>query len=135
MMPKKTVAQPTPTLDQTNSPSEQPLIISERLNGQVTMYSSEVGQTDDTPFITANGDTVGQGTIACPIRYKFGTIVEIQGIRYKCNDRMHERYRQGNYFDVWVPETQQAINLGRKNVEIIIYQKQNSYDNIQGTPK
>ena len=56
------------------------------------MYSSEVGQTDDTPFITANGDTVGQGTIACPIRYKFGTIVEIQGIRYKCNDRMHERY-------------------------------------------
>ena len=33
---------------------------------------------------------------------------------------MHERYRQGNYFDVWVPETQQAINWGRKNVEIII---------------
>ena len=61
MMPKKTAAQPTPTLDQTNSPSEQQLIISERLNGQVTMYSSEVGQTDDTPFITANGDTVGQG--------------------------------------------------------------------------
>jgi 3D (Asp-Asp-Asp) domain-containing protein len=97
--------------------------VSEKINGQVTMYSSEVGQTDDTPFITANGDTVKHGTIACPQRYEFGTVVEINGIRYKCNDRMHQRYRSGNYFDVWVADKQTALEWGRQNVDIIIYSK------------
>lgn len=120
-MPKKTVAQPT--TDQKNNPIEKSLIISEIINGQVTMYSSEVGQTDDTPFITANGDTVGHGTIACPSRYEFGTIVEINGIKYKCNDRMHQRYRTGNYFDVWVPEKATALEWGRRDTIIKIYSK------------
>lgn len=93
----------------------------EIVSGSVTMYSSEVGQTDDTPFITANGDTVGEGTIACPARLKFGTPVEIEGKMYHCNDRMNARYRQGNYFDIWSPETKEAIKWGRQTVEVTIY--------------
>jgi 3D (Asp-Asp-Asp) domain-containing protein len=91
--------------------------------GNVTMYSSEVSQTDDTPFITANGDTVGEGTIACPSRLKFGTQVQINGKVYRCNDRMHQRYRDGNYFDIWTPETAEAREWGRRNVEVTIYQE------------
>lgn len=93
----------------------------EIIKGEVTMYSSEVGQTDDTPFITANGDTVGQGTIACPSKLKFGTNVEIDGVMYKCNDRMHSRYRQQNYFDIWTPETKTAWDWGRQTKNITIY--------------
>jgi len=93
----------------------------EIVSGQVTKYSSEVGQTDEDPFITANGDTVGEGTIACPSRLKFGTPVEIEGKMYRCNDRMHERYRKGNFFDVWTSEKRDALEWGRQNVEVIIY--------------
>ena len=82
---------------------------------------AEIAQTDDTPFITANGDTVGEGTIACPVRYKFGTEVEIEGKKYFCNDRMGERYRHGDFFDTWKPSYNEAIQWGRRNVEVTIY--------------
>lgn len=92
------------------------------IQGEVTKYSSEPGQTDDSPFITANGDHVGTGTIACPSRFAFGTEIEIDGQTYFCNDRMAERYRAGNYFDVWTESTPDAIEWGRQKKEIRIYE-------------
>lgn len=94
----------------------------ESIVAEVTMYSSEAGQTDDSPFITANGDHVGIGTIACPSRFDFGTEIEIDGKTYFCNDRMNKRYREGNYFDVWTESTEDAIQWGRRQKEIKIYE-------------
>jgi 3D (Asp-Asp-Asp) domain-containing protein len=93
----------------------------EIIQGEVTAYSSTPDQTDDTPFITANGDTVGQGTVACPGWLEFGTDIEILGVKYKCNDRMAERYRWGNYFDIWVVHRAEAYEFGRRDLEIKIY--------------
>lgn len=90
------------------------------IQGEVTKYSSEPGQTDDSPFITANGDHVGPGTIACPSRFAFGTKIEIDGKTYFCNDRMAKRYRDGNYFDIWVDDTEEAIRFGRQKLDVFI---------------
>ncbi len=108
------------------APNEIPINVIPKNNykiiqGEVTKYSSEIGQTDNSPFITANGDYVGHGTIACPGNLPFGTIVEIVGVKYTCNDRMSERYRSGNYFDVWTDSTAEAMQWGRQQKEIIIY--------------
>jgi len=106
---------------QEESPVSNPEPTHQSLTAQVTKYSSEIGQTDDTPFITANGDTVGPGTLACPGRYPFGTKVIINGAEYRCNDRMNIRYRDGNYFDIWTHSTAEAYAWGRKTVEVKVY--------------
>ena len=61
----------------------QPIVLNyETIVAEVTMYTSDPAETDDTPFITANGEEVKQGTIACPQRYKFGTKVIIRNVEY-----------------------------------------------------
>jgi len=88
------------------------------IKAEVTMYTSSPEETDDTPNITANGETTNQGTIACPSNLPFGTRVEIKGEQYICNDRMAKRYRNGNYFDIWVPSREIAIAHGRQKLEV-----------------
>lgn len=88
----------------------------------MTMYTSDPTETDETPLITANGEKVGKGTIACPNWLDFGTKVVIEGVDYVCNDRMHKRYRDGNYFDVWTEEKTTAYHWGRKQVIVSIYE-------------
>lgn len=92
------------------------------IKAEVTMYSSEVGQTDSTPFITANGDHVYDGGIACPTKYAFGTKVLINNKSYTCNDRMNERYQKSDYFDIWSASTEQAVAFGRKQITIKVYE-------------
>lgn len=106
-------------------PEESPIVPPELekhyvLQAEITKYSSEEGQTDDSPLITANGEYVSRGTIACPARLAFGTRVEIDGEIYTCNDRMGARYRQGNYFDIWTHSTEEAIEWGRRKREVKI---------------
>ena len=93
---------------------------SETITATVFMYNSEVGQTDDTPFFTANGERVGEGSLGCPSRFKFGTVVEIKGKRYRCNDRMNARYRDGNYFDIWTASRAEAIKFGKQQLKVTI---------------
>ena len=92
----------------------------ETFNAEVTAYTSTEEETDDTPFLTASGETVGPGTIACPLRLKFGTIIQIEKRIFKCNDRMNLRYRHTNHFDIWVESKDEAIAWGRKTVEVSI---------------
>lgn len=94
--------------------------IPETLTASVSAYTSDPGETDDDPTTTASGTTVHQGTAACPSRYSFGTTIEVDGKRYTCEDRMHARYRAGNYFDLWMPEKGQAREWGRRNVTVTI---------------
>lgn len=93
-----------------------------KIKAEITMYSSEVGQTDDTPFTTANGEQVKDGGIACPIKYKFGTKVEINNKIYSCNDRMGIRYQNTEHFDIWSASKQQALSFGRKQMTIKVYE-------------
>jgi 3D (Asp-Asp-Asp) domain-containing protein len=79
----------------------------------VTAYSSEVGQTDSTPFITASGTTVRHGVVAANF-LPIGTRVrfpELYGDKvFIVEDRMNARYYQR--FDIWMEETADARNFG-----------------------
>lgn len=86
----------------------------------VTAYSSSPDETDDTPFITADGSHVTRGTLACPSRYEFGQKVLIDGEIYTCQDRMAARYRNLEHFDIWMPSKAAALAYGTKQITITI---------------
>ncbi|MFH1656795.1 MAG: hypothetical protein ABH956_03430 [Candidatus Nealsonbacteria bacterium] len=97
-----------------------PSIPVQSINVTVTAYSSTPWQTDDTPFITASGERVRDGIIASNL-LPFGTEVKIPELYgdkvFVVKDRMH--WRMGYYrIDIWFPETQQAINFGKKTTYI-----------------
>ncbi|MCK5084296.1 MAG: 3D domain-containing protein [Candidatus Pacebacteria bacterium] len=85
----------------------------------VTAYSSTVDQCDSTPFITANGTHVHDGTIAANF-LKFGTKVKFPSLYgdkiFTVEDRMKSNYK----VDIWFPTRQEAINFGAKRVEMEI---------------
>lgn len=87
---------------------------STEIRAEITAYSSTKEETDSDPFTTASGSKVFDGASACPSRFKFGTKICILGKSYICVDRMGSKYRNGNYFDVWVSSSQAARNFGRK---------------------
>lgn len=91
------------------------------VSATVTAYTSSVDETDDDPFITASGKTVRDGTLACPSKYKFGTVIEIQGERYTCEDRMNKRYRHTERFDIWVQTKSDAFQWGKKQLFVKVY--------------
>jgi 3D (Asp-Asp-Asp) domain-containing protein len=88
---------------------------------RITAYSSTPDQTDSTPFITANGDTVHDGVIASNI-FPFGTRLQIPSFFGKkiftVEDRMSSRIK--NTLDIWMPDRQDAIDFGIKSAEIIV---------------
>lgn len=85
---------------------------------EVSAYTSSVDETDSTPNINAMGTRPGPGSIACPSRYKFGTKVIINGDEFSCDDRMNPRYDRGDYFDIWMQTKSQAMQWGRRIVEV-----------------
>ena len=97
----------------------EPQII-QRVKMVITAYSSTTWQTDDSPYTTASGTTVKQGTIANNM-LAFGTkvrIPELYGDKiFVVEDRMHRR--KGYYhLDIWFPEYYQAKNFGAKRAYI-----------------
>lgn len=101
------------------------LEVVEEVNNEVVMatitaYTSSVDETDDTPFITASGARTGNGVVACPPKYGFGTQIEIQGQVFVCEDRMNRRYHDQERFDIWVETKTEAFNWGVKKLPIII---------------
>lgn len=94
----------------------------EVITAVITSYNSVPEQTDDTPFDTASGTHVHDGTLACPYAYAFGTQVLIAGKIYTCEDTMAKKYRDGNFFDIWMSDAEAAKNWGRKTMEITILQ-------------
>ncbi|MBU0636944.1 3D domain-containing protein [Patescibacteria group bacterium] len=91
----------------------------------VTAYNSEIGQTDNSPCITANGfDVCRHGiedTVAANF-LSFGTkirIPELFGNKiFIVRDRMNSRF--ANNVDIWMLEKAQAKQLGVKYVKIEI---------------
>lgn len=87
----------------------------------VTGYSSEVWQTDSTPFITASNTHVRDGVIAANF-LPFGTLIripELYGSKiFIVEDRMNSRYWYN--IDIWFADTQIARAFGKKIVAIEI---------------
>lgn len=81
-------------------------------------YASSPYQTDSTPCITAAGTTVRPGVVATNF-LPLGTIVSINDRKYIVEDRMNARY-DGYYLDVWFPSTSEALEFGRKKLDITI---------------
>ena len=85
---------------------------------EITGYSSEVEQTDDTPFVTASGASVRNGFIACPRGMEFGDDVLIDGKVYSCQDVMSKKYP--NRFDIWFATRQEALDYGIQIEEVYL---------------
>lgn len=90
---------------------------------EMTAYTSEVGQTDQSPFVTANGTRVRDGIVAANF-LKFQTRIrlpELYGDKiFVVTDRMHERYT--NRVDIWMEKKSEALRFGvkrRVKIEIL----------------
>lgn len=99
---------------------EPPPRYKEVIVAEVSAYTSSTDETWGDPFETASGERVRPGVVACPSRYKFGQEVEIDGQIFTCLDRMNKRYREGNYFDIWMEHKSYALEWGRRSVEVKI---------------
>ena len=65
-----------------------------QVRAYVTGYNTVPGQTDDTPCTAASGaDICGRrDAVACPRPIAFGTVVEIRGATYVCEDRLARKF-------------------------------------------
>lgn len=95
-------------------------------------YASSPYQTDATPCITAAGTTVRPGVVATNF-LPLGTIVSIDDKKYIVEDRMNSRYA-GYYLDIWFPSTSEALEFGRKKLEIKIVEYSKPGVEINPTP-
>jgi hypothetical protein len=70
------------------------------IDAYVTGYNTVVGQTDETPCIGALGTNIcgRRNVVACPPMLKLGTMVEIHGKTYICEDRTTRKFR--DRFDI-----------------------------------
>jgi 3D (Asp-Asp-Asp) domain-containing protein len=88
----------------------------------VTAYSSTPDQTDESPFITANGTWVHDGTLAANF-LRCGTKVRLPDYSgdkiYTVEDRMNQRY----YYraDIWMETREAAKQFGVKKLKMEIY--------------
>ena len=91
------------------------------MNIMVTAYNSEVGQTDDTPFITAFGTHVRDGIVASNFLPR-GAIVRFPDYfgdkEFVVEDRMNARYY--HRMDIWMEEKVDAINFGARVLKMEI---------------
>lgn len=100
----------------------QIVTVKKTLTTTATAYSSDVAQTDDSPFTTSNGKQVYDGLIAAnwlPYNTKV-RIPDLFGDKiFTVNDRMNARY-QSDRFDVWMKSRDEAIKFGLRHVRIQI---------------
>lgn len=81
---------------------------------EVSGYSSEVGQTDSTPFIMASNKRVYDGAIANNCK-DFGEKVWLMGKEYTVEDRMNRRY-DCTHYDIWFESKDEALAFGRQQL-------------------
>lgn len=88
----------------------------------ITAYSSTPDQTDDSPFVTANGTWVHDGTLAANF-LPFGTKIRLPDYSgdkiYTVEDRMNERYTYRA--DIWMEAREAAKQFGIRKLKMEIY--------------
>jgi 3D (Asp-Asp-Asp) domain-containing protein len=94
----------------------------------VTAYPPDPKHTDDTPYLTASGNLVEDGTCALSndiekrCGYKFGDEVIVYGIGiFKFNDRTNARLT--NTVDIFFYNKQKCLDFGRKYGIIMVSNK------------
>jgi 3D (Asp-Asp-Asp) domain-containing protein len=91
------------------------------INVPVSAYNSEVGQTDGSPFTTADGSQVRDGIVAANF-LKHGTrfrIPDYFGNKvFEVHDRMNARYTYK--IDIWMLNKADARKWGVRNVKVEI---------------
>ena len=91
------------------------------LSMRITAYASVPEETDDTPFITANGTRVHDGIVASNI-LPFGTKIQIPALFgekiFTVEDRMSKRI--GNTIDIWMPTKLDAVDFGVTHTSVIV---------------
>ena len=67
----------------------------EEIRAYVTGYNTVPEQTDGNPCTAASGANIcgRRDAVACPRHIELGTIVEIRGTTYVCEDRLAKKYR------------------------------------------
>ena len=117
--PTDTVAYESSLINQ--SPIPDPVKEIRVVETVVTAYSSRVGETDSTPFITASGSKVRMGVVAAnwlPLGTQI-KIPELFGDRiFTVEDRMNKKHP--NKVDVWFSDTNEALRFGKKLTRIEI---------------
>ena len=106
-----------------NEPARAMEIIIEQkeiVSATISAYTSSEDETDASPWINASGGRPGHGSVACPARLEFGQRILIASKEYVCDDRMAKRYRDVNFFDIWVETKAEAFEFGRQEIEVEI---------------
>ena len=86
---------------------------------EVSAYTATDDQCGKSDGITASGTHVKQGrTIAVPSWIPFGTTVVINGVSYVCEDRGSEI--KGNHLDIYMDSLKDAMEYGRKEMEVTV---------------
>ena len=114
-------AKASPTNQNSGEDEKAAEVASVKKSVVITAYSSTPDQTDDSPFITANGTYVYDGVIAANF-LPFGTKVrlpEFSGDKvYTVHDRMAKRF---NYkMDIWMESREMALEFGVKKLTVEI---------------
>jgi hypothetical protein len=66
----------------------------EEIQAYVTGYNTVAAQTSKTPCTAASGANIcgRRDAVACPRHIDLGTIIEIRGAIYVCEDRLAKKY-------------------------------------------
>lgn len=87
----------------------------------VTAYSSTVDQTDSSPFITASGTHVHDGTVAANF-LPFGTHVTFPDYFgnkvFTIEDRTNKKY--SSRADIWMVSRGAALQFGKRNLRMVV---------------
>ena len=93
----------------------------------LTAYTSRAQETDSDPFISADGNYVYDGLVACSREYPFGTQVIINGRTYNCGDRMARKNDHAvnlaltkPRFDIWMEDLSNARQFGRRDLAVVV---------------
>ncbi len=95
------------------------IVTKKKMRVLATAYSSTVDQCDSTPFITANGTHVYDGTLAANF-LKFGTKVRFPALYGDKIFTVEDRMRSNTKVDLWFPTRQEAVNFGARVIEMEI---------------
>ena len=83
---------------------------------QVTAYASSSDETNGQSFITASGQQVRDGIVACPRKFPFGTKFVIEQKVYECLDRL--AIEHDHRFDIWKPNLTEAVQFGIQELPV-----------------
>lgn len=99
----------------------------ERMIAEVTAYTSRAEETDADGHISADGNYVYDGLIACSREYPFGTRVVVNSRTYRCGDRMARKNDHAvnlslakPRFDIWMSDLSDAKKWGRREVAVVV---------------